>query len=585
MRPTTANSRWSCNGCPGGADGTSAFQSQERIICVSSSAPASLPQCEEAPSISPDETASSVEGCLELSRLVQEAAAGSGSGNAQRCARLSRRVRNLTPLLEKLGPKLSVTFISPLKGRPLMTLTSSGGGTSSGSVSEQQSSLLVKPSILSLPQPPSESDCSGGGSGMCPRQYSQADSISNASTPASVERLSSLLSPLPLSSEAVEALTGRTCLQTIASKSCETLLLDGGDSSPTTCSLIHSGHSGQEGNNTQHESASTSAEDQDVVATALEPRNSGKLPASVLDTLSPVGGASLQRNERLLADQIVADCHTVIADSLAWILTWGYQQQHHQLHRQVSCDDGSPSLTRQDSSDPADGGHHQGPHIKAYSALNDRLSGAFSDLMYLALAFNINVEHQPGNSLLFATAGGPQPADLFQLQADQSGSMTSDLQPGGSFSARRQQRVRELVLALVQQEWMERHQRGASEISSPQGSNRSVSMTESNTESGSVVMGSDALPWLSSLSPACRERLLMVLSAHELQLIAFQAITALSHPSSQHDAPTVTSSTVGDASSTAMDSSVLAAHLLAILPPLPLPVSSLARAQEDTDWP
>ena len=448
-----------------------------------------------------------------------------------------------------------------------MTLTSSGGDTTSGSVSDQQSSSLVKPSFLSLPQPHSESDFSGGGSGICPRQTSQADAVSIASR----EQLGSILSPLLPPSEAVEVLVGAMGLQTSASKTCEIPPLDGGDSLSSSCSLMQTGQSGRQ-ENPRHDSSSTSAEAQDVVATALEPRNSGKLPASVLDTLSPVGGTSLQRNERLLADQIVADCHAVIADSLAWILTWGYQQQH-QLHRQVSRDDGSSSLTRQDSSDPADG--------KAYSSLNDRLSGAFSDLMYLALAFNINVEHQSGKSLSFATAA----ADLFQLQADLSGSTTSDLQPGGSSSARRQQRVRELVSALVQQEWMEQHQRDASEISSLQGSNGRVSMTESNAESGSVVMGSDALPWLSSLSPACRERLLMVLSAHELQLIAFQAITTLSHPSSQHDASTVTSSTAGDAPSTAMDSSVLAAHLLAILPPLPLPVSSLARAQEDADWP
>ena len=478
-----------------------------------------------------------IDGCLELAATVQGIAI-SAPFNSQRCARLSRRVRNLIPLLEKLGPKLTAGaclsrtashFVVGVSHSSMGSETQGHGDDLSPKATCSTQSFGSGNAVqASRPSTPPRGASSGDMASRSPSGSAMPSPSSSLTAGLAGPRTNALLLHLVSSSSATNLPDSDIA--------CEPEEDDIGSASfaspPSPPQQQH------------HQRPSLSPEEaEEFVAVALVPKNSCTLPASVLDALAPGAGTSVQRNERLLADPIVADCHSVISDSLSWIATWGWNQQQQP----------------QDSQQQADA---EGVHGKVYMQLSDRLSAAFSDLMYLALAYNINVEHQPGRSHSLIS-GNPSAAYL-------SPPHTSALpaSPPGSGAGRYP--VRDLVIAIIQQEWREQSLEGR------HGTGYSSGEMSGGCSSSNSIRNNGESRWLRVLSVAERSRVDTALSAQGLgslsDLVHHSVATLAASVEQQQDRPTTTPA-------------MLACQLLAILPQPPIPASSLAHAQEpDSPW-
>ena len=108
-------------------------------------------------------------------------------------------------------------------------------------------------------------------------------------------------------------------------------------------------------------------------------------------------------SERQLALQVVGDCHATLMACHAWTLDLDLDLASHAT--------------------PLPGHVSRGYHL-----LGDRLSAAFSDLMYLALAFNINVEHREGEEEVMQ-GQGTQVAGGSSVEASPPPGPSSDQPP------------------------------------------------------------------------------------------------------------------------------------------------------------
>ena len=238
-------------------------------------------------------------------------------------------------------------------------------------------------------------------------------------------------------------------------------------------------------------------------------------------------------------------------DSLEFISHWGWQAR--------------PELG-------SGGGENNSAQASAFNQLNDRLSAAYADLMYAALAFNINVEHQPGPRQL------QQHQQLSPRAFSEAfhGSPLPSCGPSGQKSL-----VRDLVVSLVQQEWRERSLSGSTSAAADtsNGTNSGSNSGSSSAGLPSCAQGSSA-SWLMPLSSSDRERVGLALAAQGhgvgLDELVRESVARASASADLHFPAT-----------DFIPSAQLAAQLLAVLPSCsPIPASSLAHAQEpDLPWP
>ncbi|GAX80737.1 hypothetical protein CEUSTIGMA_g8172.t1 [Chlamydomonas eustigma] len=354
----------------------------------------------------------SIMGCVKLAHQVQQMAddfpRNPNADHQQSCSRLVRRVNNLIPLLEKLSAKLEskdteFSNCSGLNGRAFAHLGTAATNSSTASVIAACARMQPSPSSCARMQP-SPSSCAR-------TQPSSPSSCARTqpSSPSSCARTQPSPSSLFLTGNIVASLAARA----------QQSRREGGEGEvpvPPTGRDV-----------------SSSTED-DMVTAALAPKNSGALPTSVLEILAQGNNKDgpISR-ERLLTDQIIRDCYCVIYDSQQWILrsapssgsTLQQQQQgcrvvenepvltkgtmgssgSIKLCRNVSSGNSADCSSKGDSDAGASSAQPEQQlfirhrsQAKDYLALCDRLSGAFSDLMYLALAHHINVEHQPSGA-------------------------------------------------------------------------------------------------------------------------------------------------------------------------------------------
>ncbi len=446
-------------------------------------------------------------GCLTLAAKVQTASSSVGQQheNASKCARMSRRVQNLVPMMAKLVIKLEGTSSSfcsgaTSRGKPApVTLEGSadcspssaigGGGPRSPVLAASSARLASLRSDACASQPVTPA------AALAPFSYAEESpplgSVVGPRAKAMLLRI--------MSSSAHRRASGLfsqpTQLGAVTGSS------EHGEGDPTpgvaSSSSPSPGKSSATAEAPQRPSPFCFADE--VVARALAPTNSFRLPETVLETLAPTGGSGAGSHLRVLADQVVVDCHSAIADALRWIQEFG---------------------SRSVAAVP-----EGGPQFKLYQAINDRLSAAFSDLMYVALAFNINVEHQTPPAA--SSCGGAQQQQQAAVQALV---------------------VRDLLSALVKREVHDELARGAGNVDAGAGSSR----------------------WLQALSEAERSRVRAALSPQGIdleQLVNQSALSVVAMPDVQVDAARTP------------PAAMLAAQLLAVMPQPTLPSSSLAFAQ------